>query len=112
MSANANDLLEYLASNPDFRDLLEKQAAPEAKRQLIAEQGFKITRADVEALQREAARRHLESPAAEFDTDDSSALTTVLACFWNDAAFWNPAFWADAFWSPSGYRTPPGSQQA
>ena len=109
MPGNANDLVDFVASNPSFRAELEKQPSPEAKRQLIADQDFTVTRAEVEALQREAARRYLESPAAEFDVDDPSVLTTVLACFWNDSAFWNPGFWADAFWMGSGYRTPPAS---
>jgi hypothetical protein len=107
MPGNANDLLDFVASNPDFRAELEKQPSPEAKRTLIADQGFTVTRAEVEALEREAARRCLESPPGEYDVDDPTALTTLLGCFWNDAAFWNPAFWADAFWTVSGYRTPP-----
>ena len=107
MSANANDLLDFLAGNPGERAELEKQPSPEAKRQWIAEAGYTVTRAEVEALEREAARRFLEAPSDEFDAEDPTVLTTVLACFWNDSAFWSPAFWAEAFWTPTGFRTPP-----
>ena len=109
MPANANDLLGFLVDDPDFRAELEKQPSPKAKRQLIADRGYSVTRGEVEALQREAARRFLECTPEEFAIDDPTVLTTVLAAFWNDAAFWNPAFWADAFWAPSGFRTPPSA---
>jgi hypothetical protein len=107
ISDNANDLLAYLANSPESRADLEKQPSPEAKRKWIADAGYKVTRSEVEALQREAARRFLEAPADEFDADDSTLLTTVLAAFWNDSAFWCPAFWAEAFWTPTGFRTAP-----
>jgi hypothetical protein len=107
MSENANDLLDFLAGNPDSRAELEKLPSPEAKRKWIADAGYTVTRPEVEAMQREAARRFLEAPSDEFDADDSTVLTTVLAAFWNDCAFWSPAFWAEAFWTPTGFRTPP-----
>jgi predicted ribosomally synthesized peptide with nif11-like leader len=109
---SASELLSRLSDDADFREELESKSTPEEKRRFIRQEGYKIKREDVEALQRGAARRFLGGGEDEFsDLDDPTLITTVLGAFWNDAAFWNPSFWAEAFWVPTPFWSPSAPEE-
>jgi hypothetical protein len=108
MGNGIEQLLQKL-QNPDYRAELEQLPSAEDRRRRIAEDEDigPVRRKDVEELQKEAARRYLQAPNQSFAAiDDNSILTTALACYWNDAAYWNPSYWADAYWALAGSRVP------